>query len=1197
MGGVFRGTCVAAALACFAHAASAQLLPVSPEPIRPPAGDAELQSLAQSIAAEAAELAKAIETRTPAPGAEADDATKAYLAAAQQLLESLRTYDGLLKEHSALRVQVRGLEDEQSAAQFRDELAGIQHQIDEVKWDRDRRRGYQVTPDDVKKAEAEWEAAKTDLAARIKAQEERAERQSQAAPLKERLAREAQDAQAALINVAAEHPSRMTAAADEWQRELAAFRLRQAQMDAAIALVRQERADLDARRDVRQSSQAEQRLPLVRELLAQHESRVERLKQWQTRDQLAMARDKAADVDAEPAKYSPYERAWWNFRYAALKAAREILEMYNQARLRFRFSEESRADLEKDLSAEQLMWTQWLDTVDRRTGERIQTYYQRIGDRIASRRARRDELRALYDETLDDRARIVERLDLLDDDIAAQFARLTELVPTEPNPEVVARYAPQIKEQYEAYVAETKPIRESLDQLVKRLHDAVRRLTEHVDVLATQRSHLYWSYLRVQDQRPWKFRLSRTQEEWEAEAPARREQIEALQRGLQSLTPTTAGMMAGGVALVLLLSAWLRAKLRRAGDLLEARITAQLSERALTGAPVSDRLHLQAIRFLARTSLVVWPCAAVWLCVRLSPLDGRIAKATAIMLMVAGVAAALISTLFSRSKPRFRLVPCSNVVAGHYRRWLRVLLWVSIIMVPSPAYLEIFEGAPYTRSYLWAAYKIVALSVVLIFAFDHQSVLRVVGRPEQVRYRLLYLIVSAAYPVFYLGVVALLGLQVLGYGALTTYIISGLTCSGATAIVAVLLVRYLRDLLSLYGRKLAAVRSAEETEVTGELPAAERPAAGADSGRQAGAEASDALPSDEQLWVSVASSLFRWGVALCAAVVILGHWGVSWVDLRRSLQFEIVAAGGSGRPAVTIGRALSALAILALTWVISRAARSFLESRVFPTYGALDRGGRAAVTTLLHYLALLIGLYFALSVLQIPLGALTVVLGTVGLGVGLGLQPLFVNFLSGLIILFERHLKVGDLIEIDGVLGEVTRVSLRATSVNTYDNVDLVIPNADFVSSKVVNWTLNDPRIRGKVEVGVSYDADPRLVERLLLQVAQESKLVLPHPPPRVTFAKFGDNSLEFVLFVWHHNVEDRGNFMTDSRYRIIELFRQHGLEMAFPQRTLTNPPGMPIEVRVETVDSRRQETRGRRLEEPPREPGTGVTPTARRDR
>lgn len=1153
------------------------------EPLRPPTTDQEFQTLKDSLAGDIQALQEKLDSRRASPASEPDVPEKAGLATAGELLDVLRVYDALLTEYWQLRAQVRFHDSEQGAAQLSEVLESIQAQITATKLDLERWRD-QVAEEELAQTEQDWEAAKTDLAARARAQEERDQRHKDAPARKESATKELEAKQAGLLDIESEYESKIAADTTDVERETAGYRVRKAQVEAGISLLQLERLELEQRRDLQSTSQAEQRLPVLRELTLQLERRFERLKQLKTRSLVQLVNEHAEYANGNQDLVPPYERAYWNLRFQMLRAQQEITALQRQLGIRDRFSKEALDKLKEDIRREYEYWVPLIDTVEGRAGDRIQDFYERIGTLVHARRTHRERVQAMYYDTLDDRARIVDRMEQLDDEeIAPRLARLPDLAATETNKETLAKLAPELKQHQREFQEEMERTRVNLNELAERLKTAEQLLAGHVEALAALRSRLYWSHLRVRNQPIWKFQTARFREEWDAERPARAKDLEGIRQGLEGISPTRGLWMAAIIAAALVFSAFLGKRMTRAANDLESSMGARMQDSEQTVASVSDRLHLQFIRFLARTSVVMWPAAAAWGCITfLSPLDSRVATPAIVMLLGAGVMAALISTLFSRSKPRFRLIPCSNVVALHYRRWLRVLLWASIIVLPVPVYLTLFGWAPYSRTALWTLYKVLALAIVLLFMVQRQMVLRVVGRPDHAGSRLLYLIVAAAYPLLYLLVVTVLIIQILGYGPLTNYVISGLARTVTAVILATLLVRYVHDLAEKYARRLGEGKPAMEPE--GEGPATDRAAALAAGREVALIEPGERVDFD--LWINLLSSLFRWTVFLCAVVIILGFWGVSQVDLRRWMRLEILAASAD-RPAVTIGRTLLAIAIVALSWVISRGVRSFLETRVFPTYGALDRGGRAAISTLLHYVLVLFGLYFALYTMRIPLGALTVVLGTVGLGLGLGLQPLFVNFLSGLVILFERHLKVGDVIEVNGVLGEVTLISLRATSVKTFDNVDMVIPNADFVSGKVINWTLDDPRLRGNVQVGVGYESDPRLVEQLLLRAARESRLVLPNPPPVVRFMNFGDSSLVFALYVWFNNVTDRWDFITTIRYRIMELFKENGIEIPYPQRTFSTLTDHPLRVQLETHTAPATSHAARKLPAPKASPET----------
>jgi small-conductance mechanosensitive channel len=317
----------------------------------------------------------------------------------------------------------------------------------------------------------------------------------------------------------------------------------------------------------------------------------------------------------------------------------------------------------------------------------------------------------------------------------------------------------------------------------------------------------------------------------------------------------------------------------------------------------------------------------------------------------------------------------------------------------------------------------------------------------------------------------------------------------------------------------------------------------------------------------LAAALVRWGIAVTTLLLVLRYWGITAVEVRAVLAYELLGPDpASGRSAITIGRLLTAVLAIVAAWWASRAVRSVLNTRIYPTYSGIDRGAQAAINTMVHYFVMLLGLYVALFAVRVPLGAMTVVLGTVGLGVGLGLQPLFVNFVSGLMILFERHVRVGDIVEVGGQAGEVTNISMRSTSIKTADNIDLILPNSSFITSEVVNWTYHETRIRGRVDVSVAYGTDEQLVKRLLLDIARRSTLVLGYPIPEVWFTAFGESSLDFVLALWFRNTADRGRFMNDVRFEISRVFKEHNIDIPYPHRTLTTAGGKPLPVQVVNI-------------------------------
>jgi small-conductance mechanosensitive channel len=198
------------------------------------------------------------------------------------------------------------------------------------------------------------------------------------------------------------------------------------------------------------------------------------------------------------------------------------------------------------------------------------------------------------------------------------------------------------------------------------------------------------------------------------------------------------------------------------------------------------------------------------------------------------------------------------------------------------------------------------------------------------------------------------------------------------------------------------------------------------------------------------------------------------------------------------------------------------------------------------------GLIVGVDTAGVDLRSLALLGSAVGLGVGLGLQPMITNFVAGWILLLERPVKLGDRIDVGGTNGEVVRMGGRSTWVCTNDNEVIIVPNSDFITNRVTNWTANDPKVRFALKIGVSYASDPQKVKAILLEIAAGHPDVLHEPSPEVIFSELGDNSLNFLLRIW--TAKELGNpqkLKSDLYFSIIESFREQGIEMPFPQRDL----------------------------------------------
>ncbi|RJP38772.1 MAG: potassium transporter KefA [Desulfobacteraceae bacterium] len=216
----------------------------------------------------------------------------------------------------------------------------------------------------------------------------------------------------------------------------------------------------------------------------------------------------------------------------------------------------------------------------------------------------------------------------------------------------------------------------------------------------------------------------------------------------------------------------------------------------------------------------------------------------------------------------------------------------------------------------------------------------------------------------------------------------------------------------------------------------------------------------------------------------------------------------------------------------------------------MEEGLKQSITRISIYILWIIGILMALRIMGISSTALAVIFGALGIGIGFGLQNIVGNFISGIILLFERPMQVGDVIEVGGTWGIVKEINVRSTHLKTYDNSDLMVPNSDFISQRVINWSFRDPKVRRTVTVGVAYGSDIARVKEILLDIANTNSRVYRQPAPDALFADFGDSALIFKLRVWAH-IEYLLSVESDIRFEIDRRFREAHITIPFPQRDL----------------------------------------------
>ncbi len=250
---------------------------------------------------------------------------------------------------------------------------------------------------------------------------------------------------------------------------------------------------------------------------------------------------------------------------------------------------------------------------------------------------------------------------------------------------------------------------------------------------------------------------------------------------------------------------------------------------------------------------------------------------------------------------------------------------------------------------------------------------------------------------------------------------------------------------------------------------------------------------------------------------------------------------------VTLADLGLAMLVLATTLIAAKNIPGLLEMAVLQ-HLPLDAGVRYATATISRYLITIAGLLFVCSSIGLGWSKVQFLVAAISVGLGFGLQEIFANFVSGLIILFERPIRVGDVITIAEVSGMVSRIRMRATTIVNGDRKELIIPNKDVITGKVLNWTLSDQVNRIQIAIGIAYGSDTERAAELLLEAARNHPDVLKDPPPRVVFESFGDSALQFVLRCFLPNLESRLHAIHDLNMEIDRKFRENAIEIAFPQ-------------------------------------------------
>jgi potassium efflux system protein len=308
-------------------------------------------------------------------------------------------------------------------------------------------------------------------------------------------------------------------------------------------------------------------------------------------------------------------------------------------------------------------------------------------------------------------------------------------------------------------------------------------------------------------------------------------------------------------------------------------------------------------------------------------------------------------------------------------------------------------------------------------------------------------------------------------------------------------------------------------------------------------------PRNIELVGTILSAGFRVVVILLALLLVVGPWEVTTSELSEalqglSLQFTV------GDLTISFRAILGAAVMLGLTLFATRAMRRWLETSLLPRT-AIEPSLQLSIATMFGYLGIIVGVTLALSALGIDLQKIAFVASALAVGIGFGLQSVVSNFVSGLILLAERPIRVGDSIVVQGEEGWVRRIRVRATEIETFERASVIIPNSALITGMVKNWTHANTMSRITIKVGVGYDSDPELVRNTLVTLASEHPQVTKTSPPRAYLVSFGDTALEFELRCIVANVENGLAVRSDLNVTILKAFRAAGIAIPVPQREI----------------------------------------------
>ncbi|MCR4293546.1 MAG: mechanosensitive ion channel, partial [Candidatus Kuenenia sp.] len=577
--------------------------------------------------------------------------------------------------------------------------------------------------------------------------------------------------------------------------------------------------------------------------------------------------------------------------------------------------------------------------------------------------------------------------------------------------------------------------------------------------------------------------------------------------------------------------------------------TLQLLHESITFTYFKSRLLPSLLVILDKSITVLWIAVLCILIRALFPVKIPSTTSAMYILLYISLYTALKGLLvesFGPEKGHKKLVvSLAYISPKHIYKSLNTILIFSLISLSFITVLTVFQYKRDVIDLLWFIYRIGMLLLLLWLATQKSLFFKLLPGKNSQLGRLIQRIIGIIYPVFVVFVVSLFAIRSLGYPILTYVLLETCIKSIVAAIIALWITKFLLYRISRLRESLYGVRKIEKSTPEEKKFNAATAVYNVSVNYAASIICAIVIV---RIWMATFRDAVDSPAAPYLIQKIFAQVGIIFRSIGNGLVYRFILQEGRHTTPLKI---IFAILVLVAFFFLASYVKKLLEERVFSRLG-MERGLKHSFSNLSRYFIVGIAVLIGFNLAGIPLRSLAFFAGAFGIGIGFGMQNIISNFVSGIILLFERPMRVGDVIALDdGTLGTIEKISTRSTTMTTPDNIVLTIPNSKFVEGRVTNWSLPDSTMRGNIQVGVAYGSDVALVKKCLLEIAAQNQNVKKFPEPFIRFDDFGDSSLVFKLFYWADDPGNRWFAMSEMRFAIDEVFRKNKIEIAFPQRDI----------------------------------------------